>query len=178
MTRTVSLITCMLGLLLAGCGDSSNPSDKSATPTPGSAQATATPKPGSDDGGTNSGGGKKKEKAPKTTELSKSQLEDARKSARALANCLRAADLKVSTDSNSPKSRVIKLGKGVVLRLTLDGSGADVYVGGTRKNTRQTARALKKKPDKYKGRILVLYDKSPSNAEKESIELCVSRENV
>ncbi len=177
MTRTASLITFVLGLLLAGCGDNSNSADKSATPTPVAAQATATPKGGSTGGSTKPSGGKA-EKTPKTTELSKAQLERARKSARALAECLRASDAKVSTDSNSPKSRVIKLGKGVVLRVTLDRNGADVYVGGTRRNTRQTARALMKKPDKYKQRILILYDETPSADQKKLIEFCVSRENV
>ncbi len=97
-----------------------------------------------------------------------------------MAQCLRTAGAKVSTDSNSPKSQVIKLGKGVTLRVTMnEGNGADIYVGGRRKNTRETARALKKKkPDQYKKRILVLYDKTPSADQKEQIELCVSRENV
>ena len=94
--------------------------------------------------------------------------------------CLRNADVFVSTESNAPKSRTLKLGKGVVLRVEWEESenknGADIYIGGTRKNTRLTKVALDKTPVVYKRKILVLYDKKPDSDQRGTVEECANRD--
>ncbi|MEA2488490.1 MAG: hypothetical protein QOH21_282, partial [Acidobacteriota bacterium] len=178
MRLTASLITfVLLGALLAACGGDGNSGDKPGNPTPeASASPDATPKPDSSDGGGNDGSGD--QNVPKTTALTKSQLERARVITRSLAVCLRNADVFVSTESNAPKSLTLKLGKGVMLRVEWkkENNAADIYVGGTRRNTRLTKRALDKQPKVYKRKILVLYDKKPSSDQSGTVEECANRD--
>jgi hypothetical protein len=167
--------------LLVGCGNDSESADKSETPTP---TATSTPKEKKSDkdkkgGGESEGGGQGPVGA---TALSKSQLERARTRARALIQCVRGGDAKVLTESNSPKSPVIRTGKGIGVRMTFKGDdAADVYVGGKRSNTRKVKKALEAEdedPIVYKKRVIFLYDMKPSSETKDMVENRVSRDTV
>ena len=183
MRRGASLTTfVLLVALLGGCGGDSNGDDSAASPTPGAAATeapTREPGKGEKKGDEKQGGGKKRD-APKVQEPTKAEHERSRQSARVFAECLRDIGAKASTQSNSPKSRIIKLGKGVVLRVTWEegaDEGADVYVG-TADNARRVARALKRKPDVFKRRVLVLYDSKPTRKQTEMVRHCASRENL
>jgi hypothetical protein len=173
--RTSVTTVAVLGVLLVGCNGDSESADESGN---AATETTATATEKSNDRGKKPEGADKRSTS-KLTDLTKAELERARTRGRVLAQCLRTSGAEVSTDSNSPKSRVIKAGKGVVLRIKWgDSNGADVYVGGRRRNTRITARALKEDPAIYKRRILVVYDQKPSGEEKGMIEHCVSRDTV
>jgi hypothetical protein len=165
MRRLASLTTLLaLVALLAACGGDSDNGDASGTPTP-DGKAKAQDKPESEFDGS---------RTADVEELSESERKRVRERALAAAKCLRGAGAKVSTESQAPRSRTIKAGEGVVLRLTWEeGSdeGADIYVG-TISNTRAVRRALAEEPEAFKRRILVLYDDPPSDEQAQMVERC------
>jgi hypothetical protein len=151
--------------LLAACGGDSGNGDSSATPTPDAKAKPNANKPPSEFDG---------DRTAKVDELTEAERERARERARAVAKCLRQAGPLVSTESQAPRSRTVRAGEGVVLRLTWEeGSdeGADIYVG-TIANTRRVVRALEKEPEIYKRRILLLYDSPPSDEQVQMVERC------
>jgi len=145
-------MTC--ALVGVGCGSSSGPSSSAPTSTPSVAD-------------------------PRTNQLSQADLSRAQTRARALADCLRQSGIKVATDPEQTKSTVMKLGDGVLLRADWsDVNGADVYMGGTRHNTNKVAAALQRQPFRFKGRILVLFDRTPSSQQGAEVEHCVGAKTV
>lgn len=183
--RALILAPAITGLLVAGCGDDNGSSTSTSASTPATTatdastptQATTT----TPSGGTSTA---KREAPPtgpftKNTALTEKQRTEAQQARGIIAKCVRNAGIQAATAPPQIKSLIIGRSKGIVLRLTWENNGADLYIGGTPANARRTLRSLPDGSDTVRHkRVVVLFDDKPSKKQLRTVRDCISRPGV
>lgn len=181
--RLALTVVLVLGLIVAGCGGSSNsskPSNQSSAPT------KTNSKQGNQSGGGGQGGGAKKAggtsskaSAKHVAKLTKKQRASARLGVKRFVVCLRHQKLhtKVATSSNAARNPHLSGLTGSSMRITWKGNGADGYVS-TRRNVNATAKLVHGNVDVLHQRLIIRYDKKPTKGQSKVVAHCAGVKGI